>query len=78
MGLGLPICRRIAQEHGGTLVLTSAPGRGTTVTVSLPNRCIRGTCLGEPAYLPGGGHNPALVELSDALPWRAFTRHYAD
>lgn len=78
MGLGLPICRRIAQEHGGALVLTSAPGRGTTVTVSLPNRRIRGTYLGEPAYLPGGGHNPALVELSDALPWRAFTRHYAD
>ena len=80
MGLGLPICRRIAQEHGGTLVLTSAPGRGTTVTVSLPNRCIRGTCLGEPAYLPGGEGKRSLLAAarSDALPWRAFTRHYAD
>ena len=78
LGLGLPLCQRIAREHGGSLALASEEGKGTTVTVSLPNRCIRGTCLGEPAYLPGGGHNPALVELSDALPWRAFTRHYAD
>lgn len=35
-GLGLGICRRIVQEHGGTLEITSEPGRGTTVRILLP------------------------------------------
>jgi len=35
-GLGLAIARRIAQDHGGTLRLESAPGRGTRAIVELP------------------------------------------
>ncbi len=35
-GLGLPTTRRIAEEHGGSLVLTSDPGRGTQFTLDLP------------------------------------------
>jgi len=35
-GLGLPICRRIAQEHHGTFDITSEVGKGTTVRVVLP------------------------------------------
>jgi signal transduction histidine kinase len=35
-GLGLAICRSIVQRHGGTIRLQSAPGRGTTVRVTLP------------------------------------------
>lgn len=35
-GLGLPIARRIAELHGGSLEIESAPGKGTTATITLP------------------------------------------
>lgn len=35
-GLGLSISRRIVDEHGGSLDVTSEPGVGTTFTLSLP------------------------------------------
>jgi signal transduction histidine kinase len=40
--LGLPIARRLASAHGGTLSLESAPGVGTTAIFRLPaERVIR-------------------------------------
>jgi len=35
-GLGLAISESIIEDHGGNLKLDSSPGKGTTVTVSLP------------------------------------------
>ncbi len=35
-GLGLSICRAIAEAHGGRLDLTSTPGTGTVVRLTLP------------------------------------------
>jgi signal transduction histidine kinase len=35
-GLGLPLATRLTRLHGGSLVIHSEPGRGTQVTVSLP------------------------------------------
>jgi signal transduction histidine kinase len=35
-GLGLPIARRNIELNGGTIDVDSAPGRGTTVTITLP------------------------------------------
>ncbi|HEU5424414.1 MAG TPA: ATP-binding protein [Nitrolancea sp.] len=36
-GLGLFITRSLVEQHGGTVALESAPGLGTTVTVTLPH-----------------------------------------
>jgi signal transduction histidine kinase len=35
-GLGLPLCRSIVENHGGTIQISSQPGHGTTVSVTLP------------------------------------------
>jgi signal transduction histidine kinase len=39
-GLGLPLAKNLVELHGGTLAIDTAPGEGTTVTVTLPaERC---------------------------------------
>jgi signal transduction histidine kinase len=45
-GLGLSVVRSIVEQHGGEVAIVSTPGRGTTVTVTLPTQ-------GRPAPVPG-------------------------
>jgi signal transduction histidine kinase len=36
LGLGLPLTRQFIEAHGGTVVLESIKGKGTTVTLTIP------------------------------------------
>ncbi len=37
-GMGLAICRKIVDRHGGSIMVSSASGKGTTFTVRLPEK----------------------------------------
>jgi two-component system, OmpR family, sensor kinase len=37
LGLGLHLAQQIARAHGGTLEVRSAPGAGTTFSLSIPS-----------------------------------------
>jgi PAS domain S-box-containing protein len=47
-GLGLPLTRALVELHGGNLVLASAPGVGTTVTVRFPAVRVKHPAPAEP------------------------------
>ncbi|SDB74828.1 sensor histidine kinase [Belnapia rosea] len=46
IGLGLPIAKGLAEAHGGTLMLDSALGVGTTARVTLPPERVRDQACG--------------------------------
>ncbi len=71
VGLGLSLCMEIARLHGGTLVLQSAPGQGTSAllsfSLSLPDMAKENVLR-----FSGGGLDPFLVEISELLPASHF------
>lgn len=71
IGLGLPIARQIASEHGGTVVIHSQPGEGTTAVLSISLGADGGRALRTPT-VGLSGFDPLLVELADALPSEIF------
>lgn len=77
LGLGLPLCRRIAEGHSGRLLLDSREGQGTTVTLALPDETA-GDVVEDVTFDYVGGFQPALVGLADGLPFDAFLQRHSD
>lgn len=78
VGLGLALCRRIAQGHGGSIVAESTEGEGAKFTVALPNRRSSSAPIRQPRTTYDGGFSRVLLELSDALDASAFTHRFLD
>lgn len=57
LGLGLQVCRRVVEAHGGTMDIRSVTEEGTTVTVSLPTEpgLAEEAQQKEEEYVPTGG-----------------------
>ena len=77
-GLGLSVVRRIAQLHGGTVVMESAVGRGTKVTVSLPEKEQPPVLSTSMEPYASRTMDPVLEELADVLDWDAYKHLFAD
>lgn len=62
-GLGLPIVRSIAEDHGGRVEVRSAPGEGTTVTLLIPRIGPPSEVAGEAAAGPraASGHGKTVL-----------------
>jgi signal transduction histidine kinase len=66
-GLGLPVSRKIAQEHGGDLILLPNEPNGCRFVLKLPSRI-----LGEKTERAPEAHSPTILQstspLADNLP----------
>ncbi|MES2643850.1 MAG: ATP-binding protein [Myxococcota bacterium] len=77
-GLGLSMAYGVARHHGGTLLLSSSPGHGTTVTVYLP--AVAALLVTPPAPAPvvtlvaAPADKPRVLVIDDDLWVRFSTR----
>ena len=76
-GLGLSVVRAVAREHGGTLLLESRAGNGTSARVSLARR-ISSAALGTAPPERPADMGALLVGLADCLPPECFDGRFLD
>jgi signal transduction histidine kinase len=76
LGLGLGLCKKTAELHGGRLLITSRAGKGTSITVSLPLKPSEDTRLYSPIphYDYSGGFDHTLFELCDVVSYKSFLK----
>lgn len=76
-GIGLSVCRKTAELHGGTLLLESRPGFGTTVRVSI-GKTSSHISMRSPSPSPGSLSREVLVGLANCLPQECYGEKYMD
>jgi len=74
IGLGMVLIRSAAANHGGTVLIDQAEGKGTRITMTIAIRQNKDTVLRSPISQVdyAGGHDHTLLELSECLPLSAF------
>ncbi len=78
LGLGLPLCRAIAEAHGGRILAESQVGKGTRITVTLPNEKSPIYRINDAAFDYVGGFDHVMVEMADALSPKAYVKKSAE
>ena len=77
-GLGLAVVRGVAQVHGGTLLIESRQGQGTSVRVSISKKADKPDILWADDEIYCGQIRSILTGLADCLPADCFTEKYND
>jgi len=78
LGMGLAYSRHIISVHGGSMVLESREGQGTTVKFTLPKTRADSMLADSPVRYGELGITPVLTELSGILSLDCFDAKYMD
>ena len=77
-GLGLAISRRIIEEMGGTIGVTSKPGKGSTFRFALPLAAAQGEVVQASEAMVAAVSGKRLLIVDDNLTNRQIVRHHAE
>jgi len=68
-GVGMDVIRSLAQERGGTAVLSSSPGRGTELTIDVPLEVPEPPVAASPGESRGGSTRRSRTSNRPTLPY---------